>query len=178
MKVRCIKDYHYKRIKKGEILDDIRGRRGAKSWYNVIYKNGERICDFGSQAFYEHFEEVKENEMTKDDLKVNDVLVFENGERCMIVSVEVVKELSWFSGGGDPMEVIRPDLSTRYNGKLMKVYRPTHRGHFASFLKGRLPEQTVIWERQEKTPQQLKIEELEETIKQATKQIQELKEGK
>ena len=102
--------------------------------------------------------------MNRNDLEIYDVLVFERGERCMVVSIEEEKEFAWFDGGGDLIDSYALELSKMcsYNGKeskLIAVYRPQNRSDLGFLLFNDNTNQLCkVWERPKKSALEIEIE--------------------
>lgn len=121
---------------------------------------------------------------TKDDLKTGMLVELRDGEKYMVFKdapslntagtdclVNINRD-DWFylSNFTDSIHLVNSNHSSDWD--IVRVFQAKHPYAFT----GVGSEYQLIWERVEKSPQQLKIEELEQTINKAKQQIEELKE--
>ena len=181
MKIRITNNYYGACFfKTGEIvtIDDNLKVKGS------IYGKYKHICETKEELIKRlkvryDFEEVKDMEFTKDDLKLFDVLVFERGHMAMVVSVLEEKELSWLDGGGDSINILSEkdnDINRLIitHGKVVKIFRPKHRGRLGIFFEDYNTDcLELIWEREEKSQAQIQIEELKKERDEFNKKMDE-----
>jgi hypothetical protein len=157
----------------------------SDGWNVLVFDEDGDLCWFYPKSTPNptyHWKEFLEantmkKEFTKADLKTGMKVVLRSGDEGIVMKGFISNDFGgdviiYMDGGWDRLSEYSDDLSDKYPAlDIMSVFlaeRPrqllTSKGKFK-----------LLWNREEKTEQQKKIEELEVTIKKAQEQIQELK---
>jgi hypothetical protein len=154
------------------------GKVGLGSQYS-FFETKEQLLNTAIKYIENNLEEKEGMEFTKKDLKNGmRVITASEGEFVYLTGQKEGGVFCKTTGGYNDESEYRDDLtvpgSSGLGYKIIKVYTINSRRHL---LSKNPPEDSkiIIWERKEKTPQEIKIDELEQTIKDALSQIEDIK---